>query len=115
MKRIVVRLFTLLFLPRNAFAATSVALPTQVSAFFGRVLVEIVNPLITLGFAVAIVYLAWAVLQYTMGGDKLEKDKLKNSLIYGVVGVAIMATVFGIMKFIAASVGAPSSVITNNV
>lgn len=114
MKRILVRLTTLLFIPKNALAATA-TLPGQVSSFFGRVLDQIVNPLITLGFAVAILYLAWAVLQYTMGGDKLEKEKLKGSLIYGVLGVAIMATVFGIMKFLAASVGAPETIVTGNV
>lgn len=66
MKRIVGRLGALLLIPINAFAAQA-ALPGQVSAFFAKVLAEIINPLITLGFAVAIVYLAWAVLQYTMG------------------------------------------------
>lgn len=114
MKRIAVRFGALLFIPFNAFAADA-ALPGQVSAFFAKVLAEIINPLITLGFAVAIVYLAWAVLRYTMGGDKFDQAKMKNSLIYGVLGVAIMATVFGIMKFIAVSVGAPESIVTNNV
>lgn len=115
MKRIVIRLVTLLALPKVVLAEVAVALPDKVNSFFSRVLAEIINPLITLGFAVAIVYLAWAILQYSLGGDKLERDKLKNSLIYGVVGVAIMATVFGIMKFIASSVGAPEDVVTSNV
>lgn len=114
MKRILTRLATIFFIPLSAFADTAV-LPGQVRAFFGRVLDQIVNPLITLGFAVAVLYLAWAVLQYTMGGDKLEKDKLKSSLIYGVLGVAIMATVFGILKFLAVSVGAPETIVTQNV
>ncbi len=114
MKKTGIRLLAFLALPEFAMAQQA-TLPGQVSSFFGRVLSEIINPLITLGFAIAIVYLAWAVLQYAMGGDKLEKDKLKNSLIYGVVGVAIMATVFGIMKFIASSVGQPTSIVTSNV
>ncbi len=114
MKRVVTRLLTLLVIPQHSLAATA-ALPGQVSSFFARVLNEIVNPLITLGFALAVVYLAWSVYQYALGGDKLDQTKLKSSLIYGVVGVAIMATVFGIMKFIAVSVGQPESIVTNNV
>src|SRR5512135_454229 len=113
MKRIANRLFALLFIPKTALAAT--ALSSAVSGFFARVLFQIINPLITLGFAVAIVYLAWAVLQYTMGGDKFDQGKLKSALIYGVLGVTIMATVFGIMKFIAVSVGQPTTIVTNNV
>ncbi len=111
MKRpILLSIFVLL--PIEAFAA---GLPSQVSEFMGKIYMEIINPLITLAFAISILYLSWSVYKYTLNKDKIDKDKLKSSLIYGVAGVAIMSLVFGIMKFVARTITGDDSIIIENV
>ncbi len=100
------------------FQALAAGLPATVSNFMGRIYYVILNPIITVGFAVAILYLSWCVFQYTLNSAKFadaERVKLKDSLIYSVVGVFIMASVFGIMKFLARSITGDDSIITQNV
>ncbi len=112
MKRSVL-LFTFIIAPLQALAA---GFPAQLSSFMAKIYIEILNPLISLAFAVAILYLSWSVIQYTLlKKDKIDQAKLKDSLIYGVVGVAIMSLVFGLMKFIARTITGDDSVITDNV
>ncbi len=93
----------------------AVEITHSVSSFMGKVYENIVNPAITVLFAIAILYLSWSVFQYTFQGDKVDKDKLKASLIYGVLGVFIMSTVFAIVKFIATSVGGDANSVMNSI
>ena len=112
MKRLSPTLLAFLFAPMLASAAS---LPENAKEFIWNISNEIVNPIITLGFTAAIVYLAWTVFQFTFASEKLDQVKLKNSLIYSVVGVFIMATVFALMRFIAVSVGQDPSIVSNNI
>lgn len=98
-----------MFSPLSAIAAT---IPAQVSEFMGKVYVEILNPIIAVGFAISILYLSYSVFKYTLYSDKLDKKKLQDSLIWSVVGVFIMASVFAIMRFVAVSITGDSSIIS---
>lgn len=111
MRRSLLLLFFIV-VPFQVFAA---GLPSQVSNFMGKIYVEILNPIITVAYAIAIMYLSWSVFQYTLKSDKLDKEKLKNSLIYGVLGVFVMSMVFAIMKFVARSVTGTDTMIGENV
>jgi hypothetical protein len=61
----------------------------------GRV---IVNPLINLMFAAAIVYFLWGVAMYILKADDPgERQKGAKGIMYGVIGLVIMSSVFAIM------------------
>lgn len=95
--------------------ALAAGLPSQLSHFMDKIYTVILNPIITIMFAVAILYLSYSVFNYTLNKDKLDKEKLKASLIYGVVGVAVMSLVFGLMKFVARTITGDESIIEQNV
>jgi len=62
---------------------------------------EIINPLIILLFAAALLYFIWGVLRFIYYPENTkERADGKRHMIWGIVGIAIMLSVFGIMNFI---------------
>ena len=63
---------------------------------------QIVNPIIMLLFSVALLYFFWGLVQFLQKKDSAVGDRkeLYDKMIWGVVGMAIMASAFGIMQFI---------------
>ncbi len=59
----------------------------------------ILNPFIALMFGVALIIFLWGVFQYLWGGDSEEARKTGGlHILWGVVGLAIMLSAFGILN-----------------
>ncbi len=72
----------------------------------------ILNPIITLLFALAVVYFLWGVSQFILNSESDEaREKGKMHMIWGIVGIFIMIAVFGIIRLIANTFGLDTSVI----
>lgn len=66
----------------------------------------IINPLIVLVFAVALVYFVYGVMQFVLNGANEEARKLgKSHMLWGLIGIFIMVAVFGIMRLIMNTLG----------
>ncbi len=66
----------------------------------------IINPLIRLLFAAALVLFFWGVLQFIRGaGDEKSRSTGKQHMIWGVVGMAIMVSVFAIIELATSQIG----------
>ncbi|MGB8815704.1 MAG: pilin [Minisyncoccia bacterium] len=50
----------------------------------------------TLG-AIAILYFIWQVIQYTVAGDEDKKKEAKNGIIWAVVGIFVIFSVWGLV------------------
>ena len=62
---------------------------------------EIVNPLIKLFFAIAIIYFLYGMLEFILNQSNDEKKTDgKSHMFWGVVGIAIMLGVWGIISMI---------------
>lgn len=62
----------------------------------------IVNPLIAVLMGVAIVVFIWGVVEYVWKADTEEgRSKGARAILWGLVGLFIMVSVFSIMRFIA--------------
>ena len=73
--------------------------------FVDGVVQAIVNPLIAILFAVAIVIFFWGLVQFIYSqGDKEEG---KQHMLWGVIGVFIMLSAYGILKIFTNSFGIP--------
>lgn len=82
-------------------------IPAPVLTFIGKISTEILNPLIAIMFAVATAYFFYGVAGYLWNPDNEEmREKGKISMFWGVIGMFIMITVFGILRFIIDSTGA---------
>ena len=78
---------------------------TDPSAAFATVLApiitNIVNPIILLMFAVAIIMFAWGVIEMMLkGDDSTAREKGRWHMLAGVIGIFIMTSAWGIIWFI---------------
>jgi uncharacterized membrane protein len=67
----------------------------------------IINPIITLIFAVAVLVFLYGVFEYVKDADSEDaRTTGRRHIIWGVVGMFIMVSVFGIMDIIMNTIGA---------
>jgi len=67
--------------------------------FLNRVSGAILNPLILILFSVAFIYFAWGVVKL-INADAGKKEEGKNAVIWGLVGMFIMFSTYGIIKLL---------------
>jgi hypothetical protein len=102
-----------LFLPLVAEAQTP-PIPPSVKAFVGKISTEILNPLIALMFAVALMYFFYGIAVYIWNPDNEDaREKGRVGMLWGIVGMFVMVSVFGIMWFIIRSIGADPALMDN--
>lgn len=74
----------------------------------------IINPLIIFLFALAMVYFLYGVARYLLSPDNEEiRKSSKTHMLWGVIGMFIMVSVFGIMSLLLNTVGERNIQINN--
>jgi hypothetical protein len=95
----------LAFSPLLALATT----PKADIAFLGTAagqLSRIVNILIPVAFGLAIIYFFWGLAQYIRSaGDPEAAAKGKSIMIYGIIAIAVMASMWGLVGWLASIFG----------
>ena len=100
-----------LFGVRIAFAAPP-PVPSTVKTFIGKVSTEILNPIIAILFAVASLYFLYGIALYIWSPDNEEaRENGRVGMMYGIIGMFVMVSVFGILKFIINTTGADTNLI----
>jgi hypothetical protein len=67
--------------------------------FLNKVSGAILNPLILILFSVAFIYFAWGVVKL-ITADAGKKEEGKNAVIWGLVGMFIMFSTYGIIRLL---------------
>ncbi|MFA6006251.1 MAG: hypothetical protein WC764_00790 [Candidatus Paceibacterota bacterium] len=76
-------------------------------ALIGKIESAILNPIIGLLGAAALAYFIWGVAEFIYHVDnEAERSKGRQHMLYGVIGLAIMISVFGILNVVCNTVGA---------
>ena len=75
----------------------------------------IVNPIISFLFVLATAYFIFSIVRYLFNSeDKEGLKKMKESIVNGLIGMIVMVSVFGIIKFYLATIGSSEVKIDNN-
>jgi hypothetical protein len=70
------------------------------------IITNIVNPVVELMFAIALIVFVWGVVEMFMGGDSAEAmTKGKKHMLGGIIGIFIMVSAWGIINLISNTVG----------
>jgi uncharacterized membrane protein len=73
-----------------------------------RIITLVVNPLIYVLFGAAVLYFLWGVLQFVRHAESSEeRSKGAQHIIWGLIGLAIMMSAFGIVRLVINTVGVP--------
>ena len=79
---------------------------TEVDAFIGNVNRVILNPIIYLLFALALVFFVYGVLEFLMGQeDEGKRTEGKSHMIWGIIGITIMFGVWALLNIILGTLG----------
>lgn len=82
--------------------------------FLAKIVENIINPAILLIFAVALLVFLWGVLQFVRkADDEKARETGRNQIIYGIIGMAIMISAFGILHFITGTFNLDDTPVTN--
>ena len=76
----------------------------DITQFLNKVNAAILNPLIALLFAVATVVFFWGIVK-SLNSEGKDKEEAKNAVLWGLVGMFVMVSVFGIIKLILGTTG----------
>ncbi len=73
----------------------------EVRILIGRIGAAILDPIVFLLFALAVLYFTWGVAKFIMNVDNDEERTIgKRHMIWGIVGMFIMTVAFGIVRVI---------------
>lgn len=68
----------------------------------------IINPLIALLFAAGLLLFAWGIIEFLIGssasGDAGKKEDGKRHMLWGIIGMFVMAAAYTLLAFIASNV-----------
>lgn len=78
-----------------------------IKILLGKIVTLIVNPVIVLGFVVATIFLFYGIVQLIWGADGKDLEKNKSNVMYGVIGLFIMFSVYGILRIVLATFQIP--------
>lgn len=74
----------------------------EVDSLISKIADKILNPIIGLMVAIAVVVFIYGVVEFIANADNEDKRKLgKDHMIWGIVGLFIMVSVFGLMNIVA--------------
>ena len=80
-----------------------------------KIIIQVLRPAIILIFSLGLVVFLWGVFQYVIGaqGDQTKLKQGRQTIIWGIIGMVIMASAWGIVamlcRFFETCSGAPVS------
>lgn len=95
----------MIFLPSIVNAATG-NVDDTVNTIVSKITAHIVIPAVQFVFALAVVLFIWGLMGFFMGGDdSTKRQEGQRHILWGTIGMAIMVSVYGIIRFVASTVG----------
>jgi hypothetical protein len=74
---------------------------------------NIINMLVPILIGLAVVYFLWQVIQYTVSGDEDKKKEAKMGMLWGIIGIFVMVSVWGLVSVVSNTTGIGQGGATN--
>jgi heme A synthase len=110
-KKILISLgsFFTLILPMLVMADTS----PRVDSYMGNLIrqgTSLLKTTLTFLIALAVVWFIWNVIQYTISDDEEKKGKAKGQMVWGIVGIAVIVSIWGLVAILQNAFGVQQGV-----
>jgi hypothetical protein len=66
---------------------------------------QILNSIVPVLIALGVVYFVWGVISFVIAGDEEAKTAGRNKIIYGIIGLAAIIAVWGLVKILTNTFG----------
>ena len=94
----------LIFTPLIVFAQTASACAGGLTGIVCR-LSEFLNAVLPFLVSLGVIYFVFGIVQYFIGSDEEAKEKGKNRIIYGLIGLAVIISVWGLVYIVVETFG----------
>lgn len=64
-----------------------------------------INPIAGILVGLAFIYFIWGVIKYVISSDPTKKEESKSTIIYGLIGLLVIASAWGIVRLAAQILG----------
>ena len=86
--------------------APSLAFARSVTDIISSTIMPIINAVIPLLIAVAVVLFLYGVVKFiTSGGDEEKRKEARNFMLYGIIGLFVMVSVWGLVNILTGTFG----------
>lgn len=93
---------------------SAIAYADSIDDLLFRVNAKLINPLIEIGFIIAMVFFLWGVMEFIRGAQNPEQRTTgQKHMLWGVVGLFIMFSVFGIINLLLTTFGITGATINH--
>lgn len=75
---------------------------------------DILDTLLPLIIAAAVVYFIYGVARYVLAGDEAAKEQAKDRIIYGIIALFVMVSVWGLVNILVNTFGLNNNANINN-
>jgi len=100
MKHIVSKLYPALLLGTATIPLIASAQTDKLSPL-AQNLLNVLNIVVTIVFVIAVIVFGWGIVKLiTAAGDPTAIKEAKGFLIWGIIGIAVLASIFGIITFL---------------
>jgi len=107
MKKFFLGLLAFLALPFMVSAGTIGSLGDLLAVF-----VSIINALMPFIVALAVLFFVWGVFQFVASaGDEEKRTEGRNKMIYGIIGIFVMVSVWGLVNLLEGTFGVERGII----
>ncbi len=80
--------------------------PNEVIQIIQAITNEIINPIIAVLFAAALTWFLWGLLMFILSADDTtKKTQYKSHMLWGIIGMTVMVSVFAILAVLLATFG----------
>lgn len=66
---------------------------------------QILNAIVPLLIALGVVYFVWGVISFVIAGDEEAKTKGRDRMIFGIIGLAVIIGLWGLVKIVTNTFG----------
>ncbi len=80
-----------------------------INSIVPKIVDNIVMPVVGFIFALATLYFVWGLIGFFMSDDSTKREEGKSHILWGTIGIAIMLSVYGIIRLVASTVGQSSA------
>lgn len=70
---------------------------------------QLLNSVIPVLIALGVVYFVWGVVSYVISGDEEAKKKGRSRIIYGIIGLAVIISMWGLVGILTRTFGLENS------
>lgn len=96
-----------------ALPVVAMAAVTNINDVFGLVR-NVLNAVIPIIISLAIVVFIWGVLKYVASGDAEKKEEGRNLMIWGIIAIFVMVSVWGLVNILIQTFGFNNQNIQDN-